>query len=83
MIRDLTKNTYFWLDIDAVAWDKIIIDSENYTVTKNWENILSNRIVGSMWIRILETTKLLIEDKDGNIPFNYFLINIYFRNSLL
>jgi len=83
MIRDLTKNTYFWLDIDAVAWDKIIIDSENYTVTKNWENILSNRIVGSMWIRILETTKLLIEDKDGNIPFNDFLINIYFRNSLL
>ena len=80
MIRDLTKNTYFWLDIDAVAWDKIIIDSENYTVTKNWENILSNRIVGSMWIRILETTKLLIEDKDGNIPFNDFLINIYFRN---
>ncbi len=83
MIRDLTKNTYFWLDIDAVAWDKIVIDSENYTVTKNWENILSNRIAWSMWIRILETTKLLIEDKDGNIPFNDFLINIYFRNSLL
>ena len=83
MIRDLTKNTYFWLDIDAVAWDKIVIDSENYTVTKNWENILSNRIAGSMWIRVLETTKLLIEDKDGNIPFNDFLINIYFRNSLL
>ena len=83
MIRDLTKNTYFWLDIDAVAWDKIVIDSENYTVTKNWENILSNRIAGSMWIRILETTKLLIEDKDGNIPFNDFVINIYFRNSLL
>ena len=83
MIRDLTKNTYFWLDIDAVAWDKIIIDSENYTVTKNWENILSNRIAWSMWIRILENTKLLIEDKDGNIPFNDFVINIYFRNSLL
>ncbi len=83
MIRDLTKNTYFWLDIDAVTWDKIVIDSENYTVTKNWENILSNRIAWSMWIRILETTKLLIEDKDGNIPFNDFVINIYFRNSLL
>ena len=83
MIRDLTKNTYFWLDIDAVAWDKIIIDSENYTVTKNWENILSNRIAWSMWIRILENTKLLIEDKDGNIQFNDFVINIYFRNSLL
>ena len=83
MIRDLTKWTFFWLDIDAVAWDKIVIDSENYTVTKNWENILSNRMAWSMWIRILETTKLLIEDKDGNIPFNDFEINIYFRNSLL
>jgi len=83
MIRDLTKNTFFWLDIDAVAWDKIVIDSENYTVTKNWENILFSRITWSMWIRILESTKLLIEDKDGNIPFNDFLINIYFRNSLL
>ena len=83
MIRDLTKKTFFGLDIDAVAWDKIVIDSEFYTVTKNWENILSNRLPWSMWVRILETTKLLIEDKDGNIPFNDFKINIYFRNSLL
>ena len=83
MIRDLTKKTFFGLDIDAVAWDKIVIDSEFYTVTKNWENILSNRLPWSMWVRILETTKLLIEDKDGNIPFNDFEINIYFRNSLL
>ena len=83
MIRDLTKKTFFWLDIDAIAWDKIVIDSEFYTVTKNWENILSNRLPWSMWVRILETTKLLIEDKDGNIPFNDFEINIYFRNSLL
>jgi len=83
MIRNLTKKTFFGLDIDAVAWDKIVIDSEFYTVTKNWENILSNRLPWSMWVRILETTKLLIEDKDGNIPFNDFEINIYFRNSLL
>ena len=83
MIRNLTKWTFFWLDIDAVAWDKIIIDSWKYTVTKNWENILSSRIWWSMWVRVSESTKLLIEDKDGNIPFNDFLINIYFRNSLL
>jgi hypothetical protein len=36
-----------------------------------------------MWTRIWESTKLLIEDKDGNIPFNDFNINIYFRNALL
>ncbi len=83
MIKDLTKNTFFWLDIDAVYWDKIIIDSWKYTVTKNWENILYSRIPGSMWTRIWESTKLLIEDKDGNIPFNDFNINIYFRNALL
>ena len=83
MIKNLTKNTFFWLDIDAVSWDEIVIDSSNYTVTKNWENILSSRIPWSMWIKITDSTKLLIEDKDWNIPFNDFLINIYFRNSLL
>lgn len=83
MIKDLTKNTFFWLDIDTVSWDKIIIDSWKYTVTKNWENILYSRIPGSMWTRIWESTKLLIEDKDGNIPFNDFSVNIYFRNALL
>ncbi len=83
MIKNLTKNTFFWLDIDAVSWDKIVIDSSNYTVTKNWENILSSRIPWSMWVKITDSTKLLIEDKDWNIPFNDFLINIYFRNSLL
>lgn len=83
MIKDLTKKTFFWLNIDASSWDKIIIDSSNYMVTKNWENILSSRIPWSMWIRIWESTKILIEDKDGNIPFNDFLINIYFHNSLL
>ena len=83
MIKNLTKNTFFWLDIDAVYWDKIVIDSSNYTVTKNWENILSSRIPWSMWVKITDSTKLLIEDKDWNIPFNDFLINIYFRNSLL
>ena len=83
MIKNLTKNTFFWLDIDAVSWDEIVIDSSNYTVTKNWENILSSRIPWSMWIKITDSTKLLIEDKDWNIPFNDFLINIYFHNSLL
>lgn len=83
MIKNLTKNTFFWLDIDAESWDKIVIDSSNYTVTKNWENILSSRIPWSMWVKITDSTKLLIEDKDWNIPFNDFLINIYFRNSLL
>jgi len=83
IIKDLTKWTFFWLNIDAVSWDKIIIDSWEYSVTKNWVNILSSRIPWSLWIRIWESTKLLIKDKDWNILFNDFTVNIYFRNSLL
>lgn len=83
IIKDLTKWTFFWLDIGAVAWDIIVIDSWNYSATKNWVNILSTRISWSIWVRIWEVTQLLIQDKDWNIPFNDFTVNIYFSNSLL
>ena len=83
IIRNITNNTFFSLDIDAVDWDIIIIDSNDYTVTKNWENILANRISWSTWLQVEKTTQIIVEDKDWNIPFNDFDINIYFRNALL
>lgn len=82
-ITNLTDNTFFWLDIDAVAWDVIIIDSNNYTATKNWENILFWRITWSTWQKIKKTTQFIIEDKDWWILSQDFNVKIYFKNSLL
>lgn len=82
-IINLSDNSFFWLDIDAEAWDVIIIDSNNNTATKNGENILFWRIPGSTWQNIKKDTKFIIEDKDGGILSLDFNVKIYFKNSLL
>lgn len=82
-ITNLSDNTFFGLDIDANPWDLIVIDSSNYTATKNGKNILFWRIQGSTWQKIKKDTKFIVEDKDGWILSQDFNVKIYFKNSLL
>lgn len=82
-IKNITNNTFFALDISAVSWDKIIIDSDKYTVTKNWENIIWNRIEGSIWQRISWDNQFIVTDKDWNVFNKDLSVKIYYRNALL
>lgn len=80
-IRNLVTNEFFSLDITAIAGDIIIIDSSDYTVTKNWVNILWNRIFWSSWLKIKWNNQFIIYDN------SWFIINLwiklYFRNAML
>lgn len=82
-ILNITNNTYFWLDITAVSWDVIIVDSNTKTVTKNGINIIWNRIIWSVWPSITTTTKFVIQDSDWWILWTDFNVNVYYNNSLL
>lgn len=82
-ILNITNNTFFWLDINANTWDIIIIDWDNYTVTKNWINIIWSRLSGSQWQKVINTTNFVISDIDWNLNWNDLSIKIYYRNNLL
>ncbi len=82
-IKNITNDTFFALDITAVSWDKIIIDSENYTATKNWVNVIWNRISWSIWQEISWVNQFIVTDIDWNILNKDLTIKIYYRNALL
>jgi len=83
MVRNITSNTYFGLDIGAVSGDIIVIDSNLKTATKNGINILANRIAGSNWIKAFGSTVLSVYDEDGGLPTSDFDISISYRDVLL
>lgn len=82
VVKNITNDTFFWLNVDAVPGDIIIIDSNAKSVTKNGVNILWNRIIWSVWPKINKTTQFIIEDKDGWLLSSDFWVNIIYNNSL-
>lgn len=80
-IRNLVTNEFFALDISAVSGDIIIVDTSNYTVTKNGVNILGNRISWSSWLKIKWNNQFTIYDSLGS--FDIFSAKLYFRNAML
>lgn len=82
-IKNLSNNTFFWLDIDAVDGDIIVINSKTKTATKNGANILANRITWSTWPQAKGTTLFSIYDKDWWLYDSDFDVKIKFKNVLL
>jgi len=82
-IRNLTAWNEFVLNIDAVVWDIIVIDSNTYTVTKNWVNTIANRVEWSVFPFISGTTLFTIFDVDWDLYEKDLTIDIYFRDNLL
>lgn len=82
-IKNITDNTFFWLDIDAVAWDIIVVDSNNLTATKNGTNVLANRVSWSVWPKAIGTTNFSIYDIDWGLFASDFDVEINFKDVLL
>lgn len=82
-IINATTGDYFSLNTSAVSWDVIVVDSNTLTATKNGVSIKNLRLPGSLFPMISGTTRFVIEDIDGWVPFSDFTIKIYFRDALL
>jgi len=82
-IKNITNNTFFALDITGVSWDIIVIDSNNFTATKNGISVIANRISWSIWQKISWDNQFVITDKDWNIFNKDFTVKVYYRNALL
>lgn len=82
-IKNLTDETFFGLDIDAVAWDIIVINSNTLEATKNGINIKASRISWSTWPKAKATTLFTVYDQDGWLVESDFDIVINYKDVLL
>jgi len=82
-IINMTTWETFGLNVSASAGDVIEINSDLKTATLNWNNILANRVPGSVWPFIDGETKFAIIDDDGGYLSNDFDVYIYFYDQLL
>jgi hypothetical protein len=82
-IKNLTNGTFFDLDIDAIPWDVIIVNGKTKTATKNWVNILAQRLPGSTWPKVKNTTIYQIYDQEGWLFESDFDVTITFNDVLL
>lgn len=77
-ITNLDTGVFFGLEQSFIAGDVIIIDSKNYTVTRNGVNIKSTRTPWSKWVEIFGTMRLGVYDTDGALSNNELIVNIDF-----
>lgn len=82
-IINLKNKQFIWIDENFVFWDKIIIDTKKYTITKNGESIKNKRITGSSWLMVSGITKFWVYDTDWWFKESDFDVKIYFNNVLL
>ncbi|PZM85073.1 hypothetical protein DLH72_02225 [Candidatus Gracilibacteria bacterium] len=84
IIRNVKNNDFFKLEnmSDLQAGDKIIIDTENFSVLKNGENIIDKRSSGSVWLKSRGSSSFLVTDSSSGFDKN-FISRVYFSNSML
>lgn len=82
-VRNINTGAQMQFDVWWVVWDKIVIDTWNYTATKNWQNILSSRVAWSSRLQLQGTQSFVVFTLDGWLDHSDLDVNIYFRNALL
>jgi len=82
-IKNLSNDTFFALNIDAVAGDVIVVDGAKKVATKNGTNILANRVAGSTWPKAKGTMLFSIVDEDGGLLASDFDVAISWHDVLL
>jgi hypothetical protein len=71
------------LDITASAGDVIIIDSENFVITKNWINIKWNKIAWSIYPICEGTNSFTVYDVSGGLSSSWFSVLIKLKDVIL
>lgn len=82
-IKNITTGTFFGLDIDAVSWDVIVVNSRTFVATKNGVNIKANRVEWSTWPKALWNTYFAVYDDDGGLDTSDFDVEIKYKDALL
>lgn len=82
-IRNITTNQTFKLNVDGTVWDKIIIDTGLYTVTKNNINVIGNREPDSDRITINWSNTFAIYTADGNSWLSDLDVKVFYREVML
>lgn len=82
-IKNLSNDTFFALNIDAVAGDVIVVDGAKKVATKNGTNILADRVAGSTWPKAKGTMLFSIVDEDGGLLASDFDVAISWHDVLL
>lgn len=82
-IYNASNSTAFYLDIDWISWDTIIIDSSEFKVTKNWVDITSQRMPWSSRPSIQWVTQIVAFDRDWGIYWSDFSVSVKYRDALL
>lgn len=82
-IRNIKNWEFFKIENieDLQAGDVLLIDTENFLVLKNWENIIEKRAPGSTWLTAQWSSSFLITDNSW--IWDKFDTKVYFSNSML
>lgn len=83
LIKNITDGTYFKINTWAVAGDIIIIDTKDYTITKNGMSIKHLREPWSLWQSVRGTKSFTMEDVDGGLLEPDFTASIILYDYLL
>ena len=82
-INNITDGTFFQVNSSAVSGDVFIIDTADYTITKNGVSIKHLREPWSTWQSIRGTKSFTLEDIDGGLLEPDFTATITLRDYLL
>lgn len=84
-IKNIKNEEFFKLENmqDLEAGDVLIIDTENFIVLKNNENIIEKRAIWSTWLKSLWSSSFLIFDASSSWFWENFKTRVYFSNSML
>lgn len=83
VIYNATAHKWFMIDVDAIAWDVIVVDAKSQTLTKNGVSIWWLRVPWSQRPTVKWITKYVIYDADTWMTTSDFSIALSFKNSLL
>lgn len=83
VIQNLDTKEYITLLDNFVAWDIIEINTEKYTITRNWQNIKHRKTPWSRWLQIIWLTRFWVFNEDLSLDTNFVDVTVYFSNVML